>query len=162
MDNFESRFKKKLNELESTLFADIPDSTLKMAAKMVQIEIDKNFNSLGRWDGAGTGLFNGGGVKWSDLSATTIDNYIKSGHYQDMRPTLRRTGGLFRSISVRTGVNQLFVGANVPYAQDLQEGTFNMPARPFLTVTDKCLEEIFEFLTDNLDNRAGKAFDRYK
>lgn len=55
------------------------------------------------------------------------------------------SGNLARSITSRvTSKNKLKVGTNVHYAQYLDEGTDNMPARPFIGISKRAQKGINE------------------
>jgi phage virion morphogenesis protein len=102
------------------------------------------------------------GSKWAPLSPTTISWRRKKGAGHKI---LQDTGALIQSISVQDpDVNNLSIkiGANVEYAEDLQEGTDIMPARPFLDMEgeDEHANRLIEdAIIDFLERELGVAFD---
>jgi phage virion morphogenesis protein len=73
------------------------------------------------------------GIKWKPLKPSTILERIRLGF--GPRPILYRTGHLFRSIQLHAdGPKSRAISTDVEYASFLQNGSSNMPARPFLGI----------------------------
>ena len=90
------------------------------------------------------------GKPWAKLAPMTIEERKKAG-YIPIR-ILRRTAGaagLFGSLFTQVDADNkgfLGVGSNISYAADLQFGTSNMPARPFLP--EELEPEMMRTITD--------------
>lgn len=146
------------------------------AAAFVRASIDRNFAARGRWDGIGSTIFSGGTKKWTPLSEYTKQLYKPLGY--ELVPTLKRTGTMVASLSVRPyGKSGIVASANVPYAEIHQYGgkvtkninvgahsrkhkdgmiqvkehsrkfSYNVPARPFITMTPKEMEQLVDMLS---------------
>lgn len=114
---------KQLNDF----FANIQKKTqnlrpiLEVVAAVIKTAIDTNFEYRGRWDGQGTGLFNGGEQTWAPLAPFTQQSYADKGY--ELNPTLERTGQLRRAVDVSVISNTSIAIANpLPYARIHQEG----------------------------------------
>jgi phage virion morphogenesis protein len=125
---------------------------LEVVAALIRSYIDQNFMQHGRWDGIGTDLFSGGTQHWKPLAPYTKKIYSKLGY--DLEPTLMRTKNLYNSIEVRPkGNNSIVISVGADYASDHQfgalihtkKGTRNIPARPFITLTQDDLNEIVRY-----------------
>lgn len=75
------------------------------------------------------------GQQWAPLSPKTITERLRKGF--GASPILYRTGRLFNSIQLaRDGEFSRVIKTDVEYASYLQSGSENMPARPFLGVSN--------------------------
>ena len=70
------------------------------------------------------------GRKWAPWAESTKRAYQKSGGGS----LLVRTGALRNSIRATANDKQVSVSSNLKYGQYLQQGTGNMPARPFIGI----------------------------
>jgi phage gpG-like protein len=125
---------------------------LDVVAALIRSYIDQNFMERGRWNGIGTGIFDGGSQHWKPLAPFTKKIYSKYGY--ELEPTLLRTKNLYNSIEVRPhGNNSIVISVGADYASDHQfgalihtkEGTRRIPARPFITLTQDDLNEIVRY-----------------
>ena len=87
-------------------------------------------------------IFLSEGPGWAPLAPSTI----RSRKYPDL-PILQQTGELKASIidhpSIQITQRQLLYGTSNPYAQFHEDGTYKMPARPFLRPARRAtMEEI--------------------
>lgn len=89
-------------------------------AALISSAIDKNFDLGGRWDGKGTDFFSGGNKRWTTRARSTLSNYSKT--KRGIRPTLKRSGTLYRQIEVLPYGNQIKISVNSPYAAIHQYG----------------------------------------
>jgi phage gpG-like protein len=72
------------------------------------------------------------------------------------RAILVKSGRLRRSVRiVSTTATSVTIGTDVPYAQGLQEGRGNMPARPFITVGPTTRGKITRKVATDLTNLLG-------
>lgn len=119
-------------------------------ASLISEMINHNFDVKGRWDGNASNidLFSGGSQKWKELSSSTISEYSKS--KLGITPILYRTGNLKRNIEVGNTNNQIYISSNAPYSIYNQFGTKKMPARPFITLTEEDLNEIYDLIKSYL------------
>lgn len=121
------------------------------AIPSVQFYIDMNFQEKGRWSGNGTGIYSGGFMKWTPLAESTKKAYsrgVKMGggkskvKYNDLDPTLKRTGQLLHSISYKSYDRGIIVSTNLTYAARHQFGYRNTPKRPFITLRPEEIQSI--------------------
>jgi phage gpG-like protein len=122
-------------------------SILTHIAAMVESAIMDNFAQGGRWDGSGTDIMAGGSQKWKPLAESTKKGYRKLGY--ELVPTLHRSGILEASIDVRPyGKSSILVSSNLEYAAVHNFGSKDksVPARPFVTLTEKDLDDILKKL----------------
>ncbi|MBQ6664922.1 MAG: phage virion morphogenesis protein [Synergistaceae bacterium] len=75
------------------------------------------------------------GTKWKKLASSTIKHRMKR-HKNGNMKILQDTGALRQSIAFEAGDNSVKVGSKLKYARTHQFGRGNIPARPFLGVTD--------------------------
>lgn len=73
------------------------------------------------------------GQKWKPLSSATIRR--KKRHKRDQMKILHDTGELRRSITYEADNHSVRIGSKLKYARTHQFGRGNIPARPFLGVT---------------------------
>ena len=74
------------------------------------------------------------GQKWKPLSPATIKHRMKH-HKKGIIKILQDTGELRRSIACEADNNSVKVGSKLKYARTHQFGRGNIPARPFLGLT---------------------------
>jgi phage virion morphogenesis protein len=74
------------------------------------------------------------GTPWEPWAQSTREARTKAGTAGS--GLLYETGTLFRSIQATITRNRASVETSVPYAIYLQQGTPNMPARPFLGISE--------------------------
>lgn len=91
-------------------------------------------------DAVETNFAQEGRPKWKRLKDSTRERRELRGYWPGK--ILQVTGHLASSISKKHTRTDAIVGTNVRYARYLQYGTNNMPARPFLKLTQKDLAEI--------------------
>ena len=76
-------------------------------------------------------IFNQEGPGWAPLAESTLQSRLYPG-----LPILQQTGALMESVVdhpvLQITRKQLLYGTSNPYAEFHEEGTFKMPARPFL------------------------------
>ena len=148
-------------------------------AGIIESSIQQNFREYGRWDGNSNSvdLFSGGNSRWKPLADNTLKDYNRKGVAPLVR-TLRRTGNLRNSINVTPhGDSQISIRLASPYGathnfgfkgkvsvvQHLRKNKsgkeyevkthtrdMNVPASPFLTLTDDDIIEIIEFIESQL------------
>lgn len=70
------------------------------------------------------------GSPWAPWSKRRREERIAKGNAE--QGLLFDTGTLLNSIYAKSHINGFEVGTDLDYAVDLQDGTFDMPARPFL------------------------------
>ena len=75
------------------------------------------------------------GQKWKPLSPATIRRRKKH-HKKGSMKILQDTGELRHSIAYEAGNNSVRIGSKLKYARTHQFGRGNIPARPFLGVTE--------------------------
>lgn len=149
-------------------------------ANYVNIIIDSNFAEQGRWDGKGTDLFSGGSHKWKPLAESTKKSYKKKGYIlaptllrrHGLRQSIQvspkgKTGISISANQEYAAIHQFGGQINIPPKQSTRKikrkdgsylerkvatkgGTINIPARPYLTLTPKDLEEIINILSKHL------------
>jgi phage virion morphogenesis protein len=88
------------------------------------------------------------GNAWEPWAPATRAARIKAGTAGS--GLLYDTGTLFNSITASISRNRAVVSTTVPYATYLQNGTINMPARPFLGVSQGDMDAIRRFVTQHL------------
>jgi|GEM_PF-6249926 len=128
---------------------------LKVLAALIRAYIDQNFMQRGRWNGRGTGLFDGGTQRWTPLAASTKKSYVRKGY--DLEPTLiRATQQLYNSIEVNVnGKNKIVISVGCIYGAVHQFGatirtdkaTIKIPPRPFITLTKSDVVEMLSYLS---------------
>lgn len=108
---------------------------MKNIAGIMACSVEENFKEEGRPE------------KWIDLSESTKKQRKKSGHYPGQ--ILQVTGQLASSITTNYDENSATIGSNLDYAAIHQLGglagkkqSINIPARPYLILTDVELSEI--------------------
>ncbi len=74
------------------------------------------------------------GSKWKPLSPARVKQRLKK-HKSGKMKILQDVGELRRSITYEAGKNYVRVGSNLKYAATHQFGRGNIPARPYLGVT---------------------------
>lgn len=96
-----------------------------------------------------------GRPKWTDLAESTKKQRKKTGHYPGQ--ILQITGQLASSISTYYDDNSAIIGSNLDYAAIHQLGgqagkghKTEIPARPYLQLTDDDFAEIIDETTDFL------------
>jgi HK97 gp10 family phage protein len=83
------------------------------------------------------------GNKWEPWATSTELGRIKDGSVA--LGLLYKSGELLDSIRYRINSKKsITIGSTAPYAEYLQEGTNNMPARPFIGMSDRSREAITE------------------
>lgn len=86
------------------------------------------------------------GTPWQPWATSTTIARIKKGTAS--RGLLYDSGNLLNSITYQVSGKQVSVGSSgVPYAIYLQQGTPNMPARPFIGYSNKDMQYINAILT---------------
>lgn len=140
---------QSVNSIAAQLKAKYSDLTpiLEQISAIIQSAIDDNFDQRGRWDGVGTSLLSGGNMRWTPLAQSTKKRYAKLGY--ELQPTLRRTGILQSSIETRPyGKGSIIISSNLEYAAAHQFGIKrkSLPARPFITLTEKDVQDIINKL----------------
>lgn len=151
LNNYMNNLKKLMNNYKGNLPAHIS----LLINRLIIEDIHKNFNFYGRYNGTGTGIFDGGSHKWKELSPLTIRSYnrIYKGKF-NKHPTLFRSGELYRSINVNYRNNLTFeISANRPYARIHQLGGKTIPARPYIVIQKSTKEKIEDILI--------KGFNQY-
>lgn len=148
-------------------------------AEIIEQSIDKNFNEYGRWDGNSNtvDLFSGGNNRWKNLSPSTIKDYKRRG-INPLKRTLDRSAAMRDSINVTPyGNSQIAIRMSSPYGAAHNFGfkgtvnvkshlrkrkngkeyevkahtrEMNVPASPFLTLTEDDIQEIIEFIESQL------------
>jgi len=115
---------------------------MKNIAGMMHNAVEENFAQEGR-------------PKWIPLSPITIAARQKKGYWPGQ--ILQQTGKLAASISSYADNDQAVVGTNVVYAAIHQFGgkagrgkKVNIPARPYLQLTDEDMEEILKAVKEYL------------
>lgn len=85
--------------------------------------------------------------KWEGLAESTIESREKRGKWPGK--ILQVSGRLANSISQRYNAREAVVGTNLPYARIHQKGgqagrggRTRIPARPYMTVTDRDMDEM--------------------
>jgi phage gpG-like protein len=148
-------------------------------AEIIEQAIDQNFSNYGRWNGnsSSVDLFSGGNSRWKPLATSTIKVYKRRG-INPLKRTLDRTANMRDSINVTPhGNSQISIRMASPYGaahnfgfkgkvsvvQHLRKNKsgkeyevkahtreMNVPASPFLTLTDDDIIEIIEFIESQL------------
>jgi len=151
LNNYMNNLKKLMNNYKGNLPAHIS----LLINRLIIEDIHKNFNFYGRYNGSGTGIFDGGSHKWKELSPLTIRTYKYEGWKGKwLRPTLFRSGELYRSINVNYRNNLTFeISANRPYARIHQLGGRRIPARPYIVIQKSTKEKIEDIII--------KGFNQY-
>ena len=80
------------------------------------------------------------GTAWAPWSMSTMRARMSDGTAH--LGLLYRTGDLFRSIYYKVTNLRLEVGSSSPYARFLQNGTSNIPARPFIGWTSQTINRL--------------------
>ena len=88
------------------------------------------------------------GTPWQPLSANTIKARTNKGSWPGQ--ILQQDGSLASSINRHFGEDFAMVGTNKPYTLTHQLGRDNIPARPFLGVSDNSKDEILTILRAHL------------
>lgn len=83
------------------------------------------------------------GRPWAPWSMATLRQRLREGNVG--RGLLYRTGTLLRSFAYRLSGNTVRFGNTARYAEFLQRGTTKMPARSFLTISNKTKQRIIEY-----------------
>lgn len=168
---------KVFAEVQSRLTDMTP--VLDTIAEIIESAIDQNFREYGRWDGNATsvGLFSGGGNKWKALSDSTIEDYKRRG-IAPLKRTLQRSQDMRNSINITPyGKTQIAIRMSSPYGAAHNFGfkgtvnvkshlrkrkdgkeyevkahsrEMNVPASPFLTLTDDDIQEIVDYIESQL------------
>lgn len=152
---------------------------LNTIAEIIESAIDQNFREYGRWDGnsSSVGLFSGGNNRWKALADSTETEYKRRG-IKPLKRTLQRSGDMRNSINI-TSI-QIAIRMSSPYGaahnfgfkgtvkvkahlRKVKSGKeekevkvkahsreMNVPASPFLTLTDNDIQEIIEFIESQL------------
>ena len=79
------------------------------------------------------------GKRWRSWDRDTQEERIREGSASS--GLLVESGALMNSIDFDVVHNSLFVGTNVDYGQYIQQGTPDMPARPFLGFNQQTLDD---------------------
>jgi len=115
---------------------------MRIIAGLMKHAVEENFEKEGR-------------PKWPPLSPVTIKARQMKGYWPGK--ILQQTGGLASSISSYSDNDKAVVGTNVVYAAIHQFGgkagklrKVNIPARPYLQLTDEDMEEILKAIKDYL------------
>jgi len=115
---------------------------VRIIAGLMKHAVEENFEKEGR-------------PKWPPLSPVTIKARQMKGYWPGK--ILQQTGGLASSISSYSDNDKAVVGTNVVYAAIHQFGgkagklrKVNIPARPYLQLTDEDMEEILKAIKDYL------------
>lgn len=88
------------------------------------------------------------GQKWAALSESTLRSKRRGS-------LLVNRGMLMRSITHSASARSVIVGSNMAYARFHQEGTKNMPARPFLGLSKHDYDDVADLLDDWLNGLIG-------
>lgn len=88
------------------------------------------------------------GIPWAAWSSLTAFSRARKGNSSS--GLLFDTGRLHDSIEYQVQARSVIVGAGVQYAKYLQEGTLNMPARPFVGMSKQDLKSIDDIVRDYL------------
>lgn len=150
LNSYIKNFAKLLNKYKSELPNHIADGI----KYLIKNDIEKNMGAThGRYNGIGTGLFDGGSEHWVELAPKTIKNYEYLGYKGDwLRPTLERSGDLIHSINVNYRNNLTFeIIANTPYAEIHQKGGGNIPARPYIVIQDSTKKQIENLIEEGFN-----------
>lgn len=151
----------------------VPPQTIQSIIALINDEIDQNMALHGRWDGHGTSLFSHGDNRWQELAPSTIESYQykynsrysvktktgktvtrvnKTKNEFEEEPTLIRSGRLRRSIAVTYKNDLTFeLSANTPYAAIHQLGGGNIPARPYLVLSESAIQKIIKLVMKGLE-----------
>jgi phage gpG-like protein len=148
MNQIKESIDKVVNDLAS-IYTDLSPILIEVAA-VIDAAISDNFAEQGRYDGTGTDIFSGGNKKWDALAESTKKQYRKKGY--TLEPTLWRGGSNRLNVAVNIVGNTIAVGSNLKYAAVHQFGydKKNIPARPFVTLTEQDLEDILMKFTKYL------------
>lgn len=152
---------------------------LNTIAEIIESSIDQNFREYGRWDGNSSSvtLFSGGNSRWKNLSPSTIEDYKRRG-ISPLKRTLQRSQDMRNSINITPyGNSQIAIRMSSPYGaahnfgfkgsvgvkshlRKLKSGKeyevkahtreMDVPASPFLTLTDDDIQEIIEYIESQL------------
>lgn len=90
------------------------------------------------------------GKPWAPWSMGTLLGRTRKG--TAARGILYDSGNLLRSIEAQVQSNSVIVGTKVNYASFLQDGTKNMPARPFVGISKQDEGRINDILRKHLKN----------
>ena len=88
------------------------------------------------------------GTAWTPWSEATRIGREREGSAEN--GLLYRTGSLYNSFQIEINSNQLIVKNVAPYAMMLQQGTQNMPARPYFGWSDQSKTKIITVFEDFL------------
>ena len=91
-----------------------------------------------------TGKVTPDGTPWAPWSIATLRERTRTG--TTAGGLLHKTGALSQSIKYKLNPNSLVISSDSPYAQYLQNGTSNMPARPFLGWNQEAINNFRERL----------------
>lgn len=99
-------------------------AAMREVAETIQIEIEENFTSYGRWNGSTTDILSGGTNKWEPLAKSTIRQYkARKNPIRDLNPTLNRSSaGLLQSTQVSAQGTKVVISSNKRYARIHQLG----------------------------------------
>lgn len=81
---------------------------------------------------------------WERLSGYTVRDKVRRATAQ--RGILWDEGDLLRSIQVGVTRDSFIIGSNLDYAEFLQEGTRNMPAREFIGFNDEIEDDFYHLI----------------
>lgn len=88
------------------------------------------------------------GQKWAPWADSTYISRIKDGTAH--LGLLNHTGTLLNSIQKTVKSRQVVIDSTAPYAGFLQSGTKNMPARPFIGISQQAEKDISALVHDYL------------
>lgn len=94
------------------------------------------------------------GKKWAGLSASTL-KAKRNKRGKARGSILVSQGNLMRSITHEASANSVIVGSGMAYARFHQEGTRNMPARPFLGLSTDDYTDVSDLIDDWLNDLIG-------
>ena len=97
------------------------------------------------------------GTPWTPWAQSTREARIKDGDAG--LGLLYRSGNLHNSFQLEINTKQVIVKNVAPYAAYLQEGTANMPARPYFGWSDKSKQNIQTIFGDFLNKVVVKGED---
>ena len=116
---------------------------MKNIAGVFAYSTEENFKEEGRPD------------KWTDLAESTKKQRTKTGHYPGQ--ILQVSGQLASSVNTYYDDNSAVIGSNLDYAAIHQLGgqagrnkAVEIPARPYLNLTDDDFDEIITFIRGHL------------
>ena len=92
---------------------------------------------------------NADGAAWPDLADSTRARKGNKGSL------LVHSGSLLRSITFEASKGSVSIGSNMVYAKWHQDGTKNMPARPFLGLSSTDYDDVNDLIADFLNGVLG-------